>query len=395
MQSRFFNANNYNLMLHRGFLPKEMPLTQLPNYSILNTRVNQIAQNLPDLLATNQLRTTVDQLNTEFPNHLLKLNIQDKREQNVALLFLTVIAQAYIWEDKSKPMLEVPPILGNTLELLCKIQNRFPTMLYCDYALNNFKWKENDNVNTISLNNIEPIITFTGTRDEAWFIKVHVVVEAVCSQAVSAAYQLCMRSDLDDTMMCALLNIISSSIKASIPVLQQMKNGCDPNYFYHTLRPHYNAWNLVKNQEKTGVKLKGFDMLGDLLFGYRGVSGAQSAILPVLDAALGILHSQNAMSTLLMEFHNYMPNDHRRLISLLEKNTVRHKIISSPNEELKMTWEKAVDSVASFRAMHMSYISRYISKPSSISVDNIVGTSGTTISEYLGTRYENTRSAKL
>ena len=393
MQARFFDMENNYFVSHRGFLPKEMPLTQLPNTSKLNQEINQIAQNLPDLLAAHQLRKVIDQLNAKFSNQLLTFNIRDKREQDIALLFLTVIAQAYIWENKSNPMREVPAILGNTLELLCKIQNRYPTLLYSDYILNNYKWK-NSSMNVISLDHIEPIITFTGTGDEAWFIKVHIVIEAVCSQAVFAAFQLCTRADLDITLLCELLNMITSSIKDSIPVLQQMKNGCDPDYFYNKLRPYYGAWNLIKNQENAGVKLKGFDLLGDLCFNYRGVSGAQSTLLPALDAALGIQHEQNAMHTLLQEFRNYMPKNHRHLITLLEKNNVKQKVITSNNEDLKKAWRAAVNGVASFRAMHISYISKYLAKPSGLPVEHLVGTSGTT-NEFLAARYTSTRAASL
>src|SRR6478672_8102750 len=99
MQPRLFNEKEFQIDLKSGFLPAKPPLTQLPILSRLNARINEIGQQLPHLLSTKQLRTTVDLLNEQFEETQLTIDLQDNREQEVAFLYLTMIAQAYIWED--------------------------------------------------------------------------------------------------------------------------------------------------------------------------------------------------------------------------------------------------------------------------------------------------------
>lgn len=394
MNNRLFSSDNYDLDFQTGFLPKEIPLNQLPDKSILNYRMNQIAFHLPSLLAAKQLRNEIDKLNQEFQNEKLTINIRNKQEQDVALLFLTMLAQAYIWEDKLNPAHEVPAILGNTLNLLCMLQKRFPSLTYSDYALNNFRLL--DPYKGITLENIEPILTFTGSKDESWFVKIHIVIESICAKALSAAHEMCSRTDLKDEKLCALLKIITSSMNATIPILSQMKNGCNPDAFFNAIRPNYTGWDQVKSQGNNGVKLDGFTLLGPgLLFSFRGASGAQSSFLPALDAALGIEHERNAMQSALLEFQNYMPRGHRHLIADLKNKNIKQRILLSKNVDLKNAWNEAVDSIALFRRMHISYLGRYVIKPSGKRPEDILGTGGTTLPDYLGSRHEATRAARL
>lgn len=390
MSNRFFTTVGSDL--RSGFLPKEPPLTQLPETSPLNRRINEIALNLPVLLSKKYLRQAVEQLNAEFSDQKIQLDIRNTQQQDVAFLFLTMIAQAYIWEDKNNPMHVVPAVIGNTLDLLCKLQNRFPTLTYTDYALRNFKLKENDA--GITLDNIDPILTFTGSKDEAWFIKIHIVIEAIASKAIFAAYQACTRDDLTESALCELLRVVASTMNKTLPILDEMKNGCNPGYFYHTIRPIYTGWNQIKYQNHTGIQLNGFKLLGeDLLLSYTGASGAQSAILPLLDAALGIKHEKNAVSETLREFQNYMPKAQRNIIALLKEKNLYAKIASSHNPDLQQAWQDAVASIALFRGKHIGYLGKYIVQPSGQRAENILGTGGTTITEYLSERHATTRAS--
>ena len=402
MQMRFFYSN---FDTTAGFLPQHHPLQSIPETTPFHIELNQIAFAIPELLANKKLGEVIAQLNHKYKNENLKIDRSNARERSVALLFLSMIAQAYIWEDREHPKTVVPAVIAkNLMRLSISVKHnylRYPTPSYQDYVLNNF-YKINP-TQGVTLDNIEPILTFTGTKDEAWFIKIHIVVEAICAKAVDSAYQAATIKNITPDELLSLLENISNSLRLAIGVLKQMKIGCEPNYFYHVLRPHYNGWNLVHDGKQKGVLFEGINL--PVRFSYRGMSGAQSSDIPTLDAALHVQHQKDEMFQTLQEFKNYMPSQHRELINDLENFHVGmqiHNMIKNiPEDQLfefnviKNAWQRAVNSLSSFRAQHIGFLEQYIIRPSKLDPKTIVGTGGTPLTEYLGKRYESTRQAKL
>src|SRR3990167_156132 len=122
--------------------------------------MNAIINNLPALLKEKKLRAIVDALNIEFPDPVLELQKGNKAQKDAALCFLTAIAQAYVCED-TKPIQHLPAAIAKPLYALAKSRQRFPTITYSDYVLNN--WRLIDESKPVSLDNIETIVSFSGT----------------------------------------------------------------------------------------------------------------------------------------------------------------------------------------------------------------------------------------
>jgi len=404
----------------RGFLPKQNPLIELPPNAEWNRKFNQLAKNIPQLLKEKKLRIVVDALNQEFEAAVIngrsaQVTVENLAQKNAALLMLLMIAQAYLWEDaNNKPRNMLPAVLAKNIYPLCKMQQRYPTLTYADYVLNN--WRLKDQTKKITLDNIEPLFTFTGSLDEAWFIKIHVAIEAVFAKALDAAQRACaladdmvlrekmalapQQKDEDEEVLTEFLTQINHSLAAATKLLQGMKTGCDPHYFWHTLRSHFNGWEKISvkvgDKEETGVRFSGVDAESKIpAHRYIGASGAQSSSIPALDRALGVKHEMNNMFQTAQSFEHYMPLEHRAFIMSLQQNKIRKIVAASDSPKLIVALEDAVTMLQMFREGHRGgLVKRYIFDPAEeqgISREQITGTGGT-VEEYLQTRSYNTKA---
>lgn len=362
----------------RGFLPVKSPLTALPNNCDIHIELNRIAHNLPLLLKTNTLRDEIDALNKKYSDASLKLQINNKQEKDIAILTLTMLTQAYIWQTPNQPNNLIPAVISKNLEMLCQPHpKRFPILTYSDYVLNN--WKLIDPNIGFTLENIEPIFTFTGVRDEAWFIKIHLAIEAASGAALRSVYEICCFNNTEDQII-RLLNIVSESLKKATTILLRMKEHCNPEFFYQTLRPFLTGWD-----KKLGIRFEGNESIRQ----YKGPSGAQSSILPVLDEALGVKHEKDEMYEHLLLFKQYMPHKHSSFINFIQTRAI--PLGENSSERLIESLNNAIKGVQDFRFMHRyAMVGRYIEKQviKNAEPGKSTGTGGTTI-DYLEKRHKN------
>src|ERR1700684_649266 len=68
-----------------------------------------------------------------------------------------------------------------------------------------------------------------------------------------------------------------------------------------------------------GVIYEGVEAYGGRPQQFRGETGAQSAIVPALDAMLGVRHEEDALISYLREMRTYMPPAHRAFLEALER----------------------------------------------------------------------------
>lgn len=386
----------------RGFLPVRNPLVKLPENSPFNSTLNQLAINLPLLLSQKNLRDQINQLGIHYPDTKILIKEECPSEIAIALLTLLMLAQGYVWEDFNYPANHIPQVLAENIYSLCRLKQRLPTLSYCDYILNN--WLLIDSQKELNLHNIQPILTFTGSEDEAWFIKIHVVIEYTSASAIKALYEavllaeeLSKKTSLaqnDYSYLLKLLNKITTSLTRSIAYLQKMILHCRPEYFYKILRIYLSGWenviSVIDGKECKGVKFKGVDELH--FHSYRGSSGAQSSIIPALDMFVGIKHDINSMFLTLLSFKQYMPCSHQLFIAQLSENKVERIIRKSKNEELMKAWESIVFQLAMFRKEHLKMIHHYIFQPAKVKQKmSLTGTGGAPMS-YLQSRFETTTS---
>lgn len=372
----------------RGFLPIDEPLVCLPEATstrMLNFEINHIFENIPTLIRNKELRAKVDALNrTYHSNPLVSLNRMDPREVNVAATVFAAITQAYIWQDLADPASTVPHLIAKNIWELERYRSKVPVMTYDHYVLQN--WRLVDKSKPISLENVEPIFTFTDSSNEAWFIKVHVVIEAAFAPALVAGNDLAKWAASSEVFspdrLAKRFSIMQQSIQSAAAIIAKMYHGCDREFFCDILRPY------LDGTEKVG-KIK-FDLpeeesCNELSKLYRGSSGAQSSSLPALDGVLNIQHIDNGMSRLLAAFIDYMPKPHADFIKRMQGSDIAGLLRRSQCLNLP-EYAAAIDALAEFRNKHVKMTQYYLPAKN-------IGTGGTDFNLFLKSRMQTTIEA--
>jgi len=139
---------------------------------------------------------------------------------------------------------------------------------------------------------------------------------------------------------------------------------------------------------------------GGIAQNFRGETGAQSSIIPALDAALGIVHAEDILRRYLREMRDYMPPRHRAFIETVEAGpSVRDYVLRHRGARpgLRDAYNAAVDGIELFRSTHLEYARNYIVKQSQGGKRNPtdVGTGGTPFVPYLKKHRAETHAHKI
>jgi indoleamine 2,3-dioxygenase len=128
---------------------------------------------------------------------------------------------------------------------------------------------------------------------------------------------------------------------------------------------------------------------------YYGETGAQSTIVPSLDAALGVRHRRDDLRTYLAEMRRYMPRRHVAFLEGLEREaSVRDFVVRSGDAELRELYDACVQGLEAFRSTHLEYAGRYIQKQAQVGVNSTeYGTGGTPFMRYLKKHRDETHDA--
>jgi indoleamine 2,3-dioxygenase len=100
---------------------------------------------------------------------------------------------------------------------------------------------------------------------------------------------------------------------------------------------------------------------------FRGESGANDSIIPLLDHILEVPMPKNPLTDILIDFRNYRPHPHRYFLGYMMSKAaevkVREHCIANP--ELAQLYLKLLDHVRSFRWRHWLFAREYIIKRTS------------------------------
>jgi indoleamine 2,3-dioxygenase len=371
----------------RGFLPLQDPLKRLPKAF---DAWEELALCLPKLLVSDRVRGAIADL-PPFP----VAAINDSRERERAMLLLSYLGHAYVWGGP-RPALILPAVLAAPWYHVAESLGRPPILSYSSYALHNyFRF---DASREIECGNLALIQNFLGGIDEEWFILIHVEIERKAGPAMAALSACLDAADEGDAeRLETLLAQVESSLRAMYATLRRMPEWCEPFIYYHRVRPYIHGW---KNHPDLpdGVIYDGVEAYGGRPQQFRGETGAQSSIVPALDALLGVGHKEDMLSTYLKEMRNYMPPAHRAFIGALEKrDTVRPFVQRAGRRALTSAYNACLDALENFRSLHFEYAATYIFQQAQTDAKNphAVGTGGTPFMEYLKKHRDETGRNRL
>lgn len=371
------------LDLTRGFLPVEDPLLHLPAPF---APWEQLGRMLPKLLVSYQLRSAIE----DAPHFPIE-HLRGVQEYERAMVLLSFLAHAYVW-GYEEPAPALPANIAVPWYHVANELGRPPVMSYASYALQN--WRRINPSGPIALGNIALIQNFLGGIDEEWFVLVHIEIEAKAAPALRAIIKAqASVVDQDIYSVVKYLDRIADALQEICDVLERMPEHCDPYVYFNRVRPYIHGW---KDHPalKEGLLYRGVSAYNDEPQQFRGESGAQSGVMPALDAALNIAHGEDPLSVYLKEMRDYMPPEHREFVEMVEKAPpIRDFVVKHKEAEpaLPDAYNRCVKLVQRFRETHLGYASKYIHKQSQTSSSNPTqtGTAGTPFMEYLRKHLED------
>lgn len=371
----------------RGFLPLEDPLIQLPKPF---DAWEDVAFQLPKLFAADQLRRTLRGL-PPFPFE----DLHDSRERERAMVLLSYLGHAYIWGG-DRPETILPARLAVPWYQVAESLGRPPVLSYSSYALHNFF--RFDPSREIECGNLGLIQNFLGGIDEEWFILIHVEIERKAAPAITLLYACLDAAEACEAEKLEVrLGQVESSLRSMHATMLRMPEHCDPYIYYHRVRPYIHGWKNHPDLPE-GVFYEGVSAYDGRPQQFRGETGAQSSIVPALDAMLGVTHQRDALSLYLQEMRTYMPPAHRAFIESLESRTpVRGFVEHCSRPSLTSIYNSCTEAVEKFRSLHLEYAARYIFHQAQTDGKNphAVGTGGTPFMSYLKKHRDETTQSRL
>ncbi|MEY4388379.1 MAG: hypothetical protein RLZZ432_98 [Chloroflexota bacterium] len=379
----------YGVTAERGFLPIADPNPGIP---LANAEWHQAARDLPALLPSGRIRTIIEAL-PEFRTELLS----GEEDLEAAMRTLSYLGQAYVWGEPEAPT-ALPARLAVPWHQVASALGREPILSYASYAL--WNWRRIDEDGPIALGNIALLQHFLGGLDEAWFILIHVDIERRAGAALDAgARAQAAVSTGDDAAATAALTELGDALDGILATMQRMPEACDPYVYYHRVRPYIFGWRNNPSLPK-GLVYEGVTAYAGVGQTFRGETGAQSTIVPCLDAILGVDHAPDELRDYLMEMRRYMSRKHVALLEAFEAGPTAASRIATLGAAapagLVAARDRAVETLRAFRALHLEYAASYINRQAAAATGNPtdVGTGGTPFMKYLKKHRDETEASK-
>lgn len=390
----------WDITADRGFLGTHDPLRSLSvkneKYIPLVARLENIPACLPNWIEdrrlreelVSQLRDVSGLMDEEF------FSLLDEANCERLMHLYSYMASAYVYARHEQPANRLPCEIAIPFVRVANLIGRKPILSYASYCLTNWERKIPGpiEVNPICLDNISLMTNFctpeVGKQDEDWFILVHVEIEAGAAPGVFACKQLLEEANslpgYVEEYNNHVLSDIHQSLLAMNATLERMPEQCSPDNYFRWVRPYIFSFNNVvyegcfNNQPQT----------------FRGETGAQSTIIPIFLAALGIKHKDSMLTHHLLEMREYMPEPHRRFLQnlLIQQDDPAVSL----REAVKLNGDKTlyndcISEIVRFRAKHFEFAVNYIYNK----VDSPEGTGGTPYVPWLKQLKEETEEHRI
>ncbi|MEO0345531.1 MAG: indoleamine 2,3-dioxygenase [Pseudomonadota bacterium] len=381
---------DYDIAAERGFLADFEPdRVVLPH--VLQP-IREAALNLPHWLPSGRIRALLEAL----PEPDIEAFLVDATdaEARLAMVHYSFLVQSYVWGEPEAPS-ALPATLARPIWQIAKRIGQQPLLPYSGYVLDN--WGRIDDTAGFDLDNVTMLQPFLGGQDEAWFVLIHVAIEARAGALLAEFPALLTAAERHDaSALHAALSTMSTVWDDINAIFDRMPERCDPYVYFHRVRPWIHGW---KDNPALGAGLvyDGVAETNGEPQSFRGQTGSQSSIVPAVDAVLGLGHADDPLRRYLDELHIYRPPQHRRFIDdVRARSTVREAVSKLGDAAVVERYNENVEKLARFRSRHLEYAATYINKQQRDHEGNAVdiGTGGTPFMKYLK-KHRNETQAQL
>ena len=382
------NLSDYDMSQERGYLcrfnAEEIKLSGEMQ------EVREVALRLPQILPTGRVRELLcDRLpQTDLSDFLA--NCSDAQAR-LAMVHYSFMVQSFVWGEEQAPTV-LPKCLAMPMVAVADHLGQQPLLPYSSYVLDN--WGRFDTNKGVTLDNIYMLQHFLGGQDEAWFVLIHVAIEAQAGSALAMMGPIvdCVKNDDLEGVQTHLEGMASIWAKINA-IFDRMPERCDPYVYFERVRPYIHGWR-DNPALPNGIIYEG-TRFGSEAQAFRGQTGSQSSIVPAMDALLGIGHAADPLKEYLDQLHIYRPTEHRRFIDdVRAQSRLRAFVESSDHKGLANAYNANVQAISDFRTRHLEYAASYINKQGKKAAgnDTEVGTGGTPFMKYLKKHRDETKA---
>jgi indoleamine 2,3-dioxygenase len=361
----------FDVSCEHGFLPIRDPLKVLPeNFDELQNLISK----LHVFYSENNCKNGV----LGIPNEIVKQvglvpDYSDLIELETDVFVLQALYRAYTFvtsgftlEQAYQEFLKsgnygvarqlLPANIAIPLVLVSKKLDVYPWLDYhYSYSLGNYVKK--DSSGDLHWQNLDMACKFTGTSDEIGFIMVHVYINEVSPNLVSSVINYGKNKDTSSLQLCGR-------------VMQEM-NRRRRDMWSASRHERYNDFRIFIMGIKGNDNIFGKGLVYENCFDnlpqqYRGQTGAQDSIIPMIDIFSGIVdyYPDNKLTEYLLDLRTYRPKCIQNFFVDLRNHYKEQPLFKQLTDakcyEGLVYLLKIVDEVYLFRNGHWQFVQKYI-----------------------------------
>ncbi|KAL5483228.1 hypothetical protein ACEPAI_8458 [Sanghuangporus weigelae] len=391
-------AHDFDIDARTGFMPPQPPLSRLPEqWEAWERILDEAIERRLKLGAAQDLTPADEATSDDWRQRVRELPIlptTDLKTSEVTLrrahLALAWIMHFYINTLSPTSPLVIPRPISIPLLEVSNYLALPPILTYSDDVLYNWKYREDvvpdGQVPLPTANNIAIQTSFTSSPSEDHFYLVPAYMELRGATALSLMSRIMDEAFVHDAIALRRISYYLMHLARVIDdlrnILMTMRDGCDPEVFYHEVRPWFKGQDSMHGGRKwvfEGVGEDGYEHLkhptDDEL---HGPSAGQSALIHAIDIFLGVDSSASSSTSstgktgmnFLAQMQNYMPRHHRAFLRHLSSNPrllralVDSETTENRNPELLNAYNTAVTALRTLRDYHLRIVAMYIVGPS-------------------------------
>ncbi|KAI5985204.1 Indoleamine 2,3-dioxygenase [Pisolithus marmoratus] len=415
-------AHDFDVDTRTGFMPPDPPIRRLPEQwepweAILEKAMRARLQLTIKQGITNEEMRMSDSWRLEV-RELPTLPIEDLTSEILlrrAHHVLAFIMHFYIHTLPQTAPIVVPASISIPLLKVSRRLQLPPIATYSDAVLYNWELKEAPSTSemetepewALDLRKLKSQDLFTGTRDEEEFFLSSARIELRGVEALelmrASMDEMFVGDDIAVRRITPYLTRLAEVVQALTSLLMDVRKGCDPDVFYHLVRPWFRG-----QDSDPGERKRTFEGIAEYL---SGPSAGQSALIHALDIFLGLDNCASETSTtisgkadartLLRRMQIYMPRHHRAFLRHLSANPFPIRdFVQTKSPELIEAYNQAVCAVKGFRDAHIRIVALYIIAPANRERAEdtggfLKGTGGTHLAQFLKGVRDKTADALL
>ncbi|SMR54988.1 unnamed protein product [Zymoseptoria tritici ST99CH_1E4] len=377
----------FTITTQTGFMPFQTPIVDLPPaFKALTKLCDEMSivklDGTPGLLASYQLGPTVDEVKplADLTDEIDRLVAADGKPDLVMVTAIfrdyAFLASAYLlepcWERWNKGLegyglgrQVLPACIARPLVKTAKLLDIPPFMAYAAaYSLFNYRF-EDPSIGATAYSNLRMIRAFERGLDpsssEAGFVLTHVDMVKHTGGLITGAVSL-----LDSVAAGSDTGPIIDAFELMLSTMRVIEDSME-SMWSHSKPAEYLSYRTfifgITNQSMFphGVIYEGVNT-DNRPMSFRGESGANDAIIPLLDSLLQIPMPANPLTEILKDFRNYRPKPHRDFLAYVREKAEEVGVQEYCMKDLqtKVLYLRLLEHVRSFRWRHWLFAREYI-----------------------------------